>query len=343
MQDDTEQLQASIESSIQGLLFRTEGDYAIKSLVWNVREQGEFNISRLLKSTKNLDAIELDDFLSWRERLEDCERWEEFLKRNPEYLTHEQTRCTSMPLPMRVRAAQKRAEEYRMVQSKAAIMKQRYCSLLEVLQAHATNLQVYRVVKYDDSDDDSNYSNDRRSSKQVFESFKILVGKVREDCWIGISPISSHIEFPTRPTPVRFLTERTKSRETGIHELQAKLKPILDSITFVRSQCFGCYEEENQYACEFAETEDAAINRVLHLSNFLSTWEFEGLGLEGEGLGDSDCQEERKFDAIDQLLRSNLKELRVHVVGTISIFDIYTIGQAKNGDWAGVSTTAVWT
>jgi hypothetical protein len=74
MQNDTAQLLASIDSSIQGVLFRTKGDYALKPWVWDTSTQGEFNISRLLKSTGNLVAIELDDFLSWGERLEDCER-----------------------------------------------------------------------------------------------------------------------------------------------------------------------------------------------------------------------------------------------------------------------------
>jgi hypothetical protein len=344
MQDDTEQLQSLIESSVQGLLFRTEGDYELKSLVWNVSEQEEFNISRLLKSTKNLEAIELDDFLGWGERLEDCERWEEFLEQNPEYLTHEKTKCTSMPFSMRADVARKRAEEYKIVQSKAAIMKQRSCSLLEVLQAHVTNLQVYRVVKYDESEYNSNYSNDRRSSKYVFESFKILVAKVNEGCWIGISPIRSHIEFLTRPTPEKFLAQRIEPTQVETRELQAKLKPILDSITFIGRQCYDVFDNEHQYACEFAATEDAVIDRLLHLSHFLNTWEFEGMSLGNEGLeGVGDPDDEDKFEAIDQLLRSHLRNLRVHIVGTISMFDVYAVGQAKSNDWLGVSTTAVWT
>jgi hypothetical protein len=120
------------------------------------------------------------------------------------------------------------------------------------------------------------------------------------------------------------------------------------------------YDEKNQYACKFAETEDAVIDRLLHLSNFLVTWKFEGMSLGSEGLegvykyveGNDEAEghyvleypeEEGKFDSIDGLLRSHLQNLRVRIVGNISIFDIYAVGQAQNGDWLGVSTIAVWT
>jgi hypothetical protein len=89
MQEDTVQLLAAIESTVQGLIFRTESTYALKPLVWDVSTQGEYDISRLLKSTGNLVPIELDDFLSWQEYLEDFEQWEEFLTQNPEYSTLE--------------------------------------------------------------------------------------------------------------------------------------------------------------------------------------------------------------------------------------------------------------
>jgi hypothetical protein len=344
MQNDTVQLLASIDSGVQGLLFRTAGDYALKPLVWDTSKQGEFNISRLLKSTGNLVAIELDDFLGWGECLEDCERWEDFLERNPEYLTHEKTSCTDMPFSMRRDAVRQRSEEYRMAQSESATMEKRYHSLLEVLQAHATSLQVYRVVKYDEQSPSDSYSNDRRSSKCVFESFKILVAQVNEDCWIGISPIRSYVEFPTRPTPEKFLAQQIESNQAEAKAIEAKLKPILDRITFIGRQCYDVFDKEQQYACEFATTEDAVINRLLHLSNFLNTWEFEGMSLGDEGLeGVGNPEDEGKFDMLDQLLRSKLRNLRVHIVGTISIFDVYAVGQAESGDWLGVSTTAVWT
>ncbi|MBD2073298.1 hypothetical protein H6F86_05230 [Phormidium sp. FACHB-592] len=369
MQDDTAQLIALIDSSIQGLLFRTEADYALKPFVWDVGMQGEFNISRLLQATVNLVAVEPNDFLSWREYLEDFERWEEFLEQNPEYLTHQEMHYgadvdipiwMTTPIEQRQDSVRQRAEQYEVAQAKTAIMEQRYQTLLEVLQAHATNLQVYRVVKYDEGEYNDHYSNDRRSSKYVFESFKILVARVNDDCWIGISPIRSYVEFPTRPTLEKFLAQRIKLNQAETQELGAKLKPILDGITFIGRQCYDGFDEENHYACEFAATEDAVIDRLLHLSHFLNTWEFEGMSLGGEGLegvydyveGDEDAEghyvleypeEEGKFDSIDQLLRSHLKSLRIHIVGSISIFDIYAVGQAQNGDWLGVSTTAVWT
>ncbi len=313
MQDDTTQLLASINSSVQGLLFRTEADYVLKPFVWDVNTRGAFSINQLLRDAGNLVAVELDDFLSYREYLEGLELWGE-------------------------------PEARETVRSEAAVMEQRFHTLIQILQAHTSDLQVYRVVKYDEGEYNDNYSNDRRSSKYVFESFKILVAQVNEDCWIGISPIRSYIEFPTRPTPEKFLARRIEPSQAEAQELEAKLKPMLANITFIGRQCYDHFDDEHQSACEFAATEDAVIDRLLHLSNFLTTWEFEGMSLGDEGLeGVGDPEDEGKFEAIDQLLRSNLKGLRVHIVGTISMFDIYAVGQINNDDWLGVSTTAVWT
>lgn len=171
-----------------------------------------------------------------------------------------------------------------------------------------------------------------------------MVSKINEGCWIGISPIRSYIEFPTRPTPEKFLAQCIEPTQAETRELQVKLKPILDGITFIGRQCYDVFDNEHQYACEFAATEEAVIDRLLHLSHFLNTWEFEGMSLRNERLeGVGDPNHEGKFDAIDQLLRSHLRNLCVHIVGTISMFDVYAIGQARSDDWLGVSTTAVWT
>jgi Nuclease A inhibitor-like protein len=398
MHSDTAQLLASIASTVQGLIFRSENTYALKPLVWDVSTQGEFDISRLLKSTGNLVPIELDDFLSWQEYSENFDRWHEFLAQNPEYTTldlddfldrydqnqehtttdEENNDCEypdylDIDLSERCDFIQHRAEKYEIFLSESVVMEQRYRSLLDILETCTAQLQVYRVVKYDDSipcrDEDEirefyldndfsddeiteyearleadnlkikDYSNDRRSGKEVFESIKILVGKVSDDCWIGISPICSNIEFPNQPTLGKFLAKQIENDEAAA--IKSKLKPILDTLTFITRNFYIDFEQENRYICEFAKTESEVINRLLHLTNFVNTWEFEGIGYARTGYFDID--EASRFNRIDKLLTSHLKNLRVHVVGTTSMFDLYAIGQAESGDWLGISTTAIWT
>jgi Nuclease A inhibitor-like protein len=397
MHNDTAQLLASIESTVQGLIFRSENTYALKPLVWDVSTQGKFDISRLLKSTGNLVPIELDDFLSWQEYSEDFDRWHEFLEQNPEYMTldldnfldrqdekqehtttdEENNDCEypdylDIALSERCDFIRYRAEEHEVFLSKSVVMEQRYRSLLDILETCTTQLQVYRVVKYDDAipcrdedeirefylDNDFNddeiaehealieesnlrteeYSNDRRSGKEVFESIKILVGKVSDDCWIGISPTCSNIEFPDQPTLEIFLAQQLENDETAV--IKSNLKPVLDVLMFI-TRYGSNFEQDNRCICEFAKTESEVINRLLHLSNFVNTWEFKGIGYARTGYFEID--EASKFDRIDELLTSHLKNLRVHVVGTTSMFDLYAIGQAESGDWLGVSTTAIWT
>jgi Nuclease A inhibitor-like protein len=398
MHNDTAQLLALIESTIQGVIFRSENNYALKPLVWDVSTQDEFDISCLLKSTDNLVPIELDDFLSWQEYSEDFDRWHEFLAQNPEYTTfdrddfldrhdrnqehittdEENNDCEcpdylDIELSERCDFVRHRAEKYEVFLSKSVVMEQRYRSLLNILETCTTHLQVYRVVKYDDAvpcrDEDEirefyldndftddeiaeyearmeeenlrakEYSNDRRSGKEVFESIKILVGKVSDDCWIGISPICSNIEFPDQPTLEKFLAQQIENDDTAA--IESKLKPILDALTFITRNFYNDFEQENRCICEFAKTESEVINRLLHLSNFVNTWEFKGIGYARTGYFGID--EASRFDRIDELLTSHLKNLRVYVVGTTSMFDLYAIGQAENGNWLGVSTTAIWT
>ncbi|WP_017324311.1 nuclease A inhibitor family protein [Synechococcus sp. PCC 7336] len=341
MRNDTAGLLSSIDSSIQGLFFETETDYRLKPFVWDVSTQGEFNISRLLKSIGTLVAVELDDFLSWGEYLEDFKQWQEFLDQNPEYLTSEGNSRMPMPLSTRLQIAREREEEFRIFNSESAVMEKRYLSLLENIQTHVNELQVYRVIKYDEVTHNYDYSNDLNSSKDVFESFKILVGKVMNDCWIGISPISRNVEFPSRPTPERYMNRRILRYEEEVEKILSKLKPILDKLKFVWQDCHNIYSKRDKYAFDYAESKDELISRLLHSSNFLNTWEFKGMasGIEGVYL----VEDGEKFNAIDELLLSNLNGLRFYVIGTISMFDIYVIGKTQSGDCLGFSTIAMWT
>ncbi len=353
-------LLAAIDASIEGVVFQTEGEKLLKPFLWDVNTQGDFSIGELLKSTGNLISIEVDDFLGWNEYLQDFEQWEEFLKQNPEYLTHEETRCAEIPLHMRQDVVRGRAERFTVVSSQSAIMEQRYLDLLELLRSHVTELRAYKVVKYDESfiyeeSDEEEYTPPIGLSTEVFESFNILVGKVKDNCWIGISSISPYSDYPlTRPTPEKFIPQRLGSLALDLQELETKLNQILGSLSFVVRQFYNSYEEVESCACEFADTESALIDRLLHLSNYLRTWEFEGmsLGEEDERLeGYSYTEEDEeysekdayKFDELDRILMTMLRDLRVHILGNQSIFDIYAIGRSPNDDWLGVSTSATWT
>ncbi len=125
MHDDTVKLLASIESTVRGLIFRTEDTYALKPLAWDVSTQGEFDISRLLESTGNLVPIELDDFLGWQEYLEDFENWHEFLEQNPDYLTQEEPSSYWMSIAERPYFIQFQSEEYEAFLSESVVMAQR--------------------------------------------------------------------------------------------------------------------------------------------------------------------------------------------------------------------------
>jgi hypothetical protein len=351
---------AAIDERVEGALFRTESDNLITPFLWDVVTQGGFSICELLKSTGNIIPIEIDDFRGDKEFLRNVDRWEEFLKQNHEYLTQEEDILNTTLLHMQQYDEQERAELINVVNSQSAIMNRRYLTLLELLRSHVTELRAYKVIKYD-RDPICEESKEEECpipldlSTAIFESFNILVGKVTDNCWIGISPVSRYNDYPlTRPTPEKFIPQRLCSLTPALQELETKLKPILDRLTFIVRQFYNHYYEENGCACEFAETEAKLIDRLLHRSNYLRTWEFEGIRLgEGderrEGFGDTEDDEEyswkqeNKLDEIDGILRAMLRDVRVHILGNQSIFDIYAIGRSPDGDWLGVSTKAVWT
>ena len=62
MNPKTEQLLATLEVITEGLLYSSAGAVAINPFVWQVSEQGEFNLVNFLISQNRLQMVELADF-----------------------------------------------------------------------------------------------------------------------------------------------------------------------------------------------------------------------------------------------------------------------------------------
>ena len=111
-----------------------------------------------------------------------------------------------------------------------------------------------------------------------------------------------------------------------------EIKERLSNIKFITRQYYEPDYEVDTYILETAKNKEILLSRLLYLNGFINTCHFEDFSNEFENL-----------KPLNEILRSNLTDLREYVIGCMSIFYLYDVGQTIDGDWVGVRTTAVWT
>jgi hypothetical protein len=87
------------------------------------------------------------------------------------------------------------------------------------------------------------------------------------------------------------------------------------------------------------------LNSLLEAVGFVNTFAFQEFSKEAENYeGYPDEMEDyTRLKPIDEFLVNNLSNLREYVVGCMSVFYLYDVGQTSDGDWIGVRTVAIWT
>jgi hypothetical protein len=133
--------------------------------------------------------------------------------------------------------------------------------------------------------------------------------------------------------------------QKGGASMSSKLKSLTEGLS---------YQSESDYpvepyardagkgaptAEEFAEGregDDAAV-RELDFDSFFGNYTDEQ-----EWWGDEERAVARKFQALVEFLKANLKDIKVYRVGDVEA-DIYIVGKTESGDFAGVKTKVVET
>lgn len=155
--------------------------------------------------------------------------------------------------------------------------------------------------------------------------------------------------------------------------LASEIKEMLVGTKLFVTAYYQKHEEKTQFILRVAASKAALIADLLYANGFCGLYQFVKFSDEAElnyqgdpeeqlqyeqftefydetETSEDELEEQRQYEwqyerlkSLDQLLLSNLSNLREYVVGCISVFYLYSVGQTADGDWVGVRTTAVWT
>jgi len=202
---------------------------------------------------------------------------------------------------------------------RGSILTERCHDLRTALQSRFTYLTVYQVVTTEPG-----FRGDA-----VLDSFHILLGQTTSGEWMGIAPRIGGAERWREETE-RMAIASGPPLSRDLLPLFQTLDPILTGLEFSTTDYTQTFRE---FVFISRETPDRTLYELLDAIDFVVTATFEPFALHDD---DPDCE------AIDQLLQNNLSDLREYVIGSDSLFHVYTVGRTQEGDWAGVKAIAVW-
>ncbi|MEH2379500.1 MAG: nuclease A inhibitor family protein [Nostoc sp.] len=257
-------------------------------------------------------------------------------------------------------------------------MSKQYSSLIQVLQAHLLELQVYELITDNEGNClDKVYSDD--------EPFLILIGQTKANDWVGLSPLWS---APHTCGYGKRLERKIQPPSQAALDLKAELEPILQELLFVIGDSSRGYYPVKDIVWKVAHTKALLIEQLLESSRYMKTWEFHGFSdeysqryrdneyfdnevpeqeiqmfeegeelwwqqYEIEGYGKLESENwiknwdlngvKYEFYSLEKFMFDNLRNRRIYVMGNSAIFRIYVVGRTKESDWLGISTKAVWT
>ena len=270
----------AIRQASQGLRHRSEMAYPYEVFLWEVATRGAFTLEGLFQVFGHLRAIALDEF-----RNGDFNSWEWLQPISNQYT---------------LSAAQQTIQAFR--------------TLTEQLEPYLSNLEVYRLVPYD----------------QDLFILLFLFGATQAGDWVGVSTkISSVCEQQHYSLPIFRVRDMALARPEN-QEAITSLESAITGITFeYELECF---------VWEIAEQRSDMIQNLLDTTKILTIDELEDWFFDRYE-GDEDYEQGK---TLATLVKSNLTNLRVYRLNPTEI-DVYVVGQTENGDWIGIHTQAVET
>ncbi|AFZ56550.1 hypothetical protein H6G54_24645 [Anabaena cylindrica FACHB-243] len=199
------------------------------------------------------------------------------------------------------------------------------CRMLETtLQSQCKNIAVYKIMHFDPL-----------LAGEKIDEFHIIVGETHDGNWVGISPqIGSIEDIRTDTERLPIYTDFTPSSST--QTLINTLPTIVNGLEFATTP----NTTNREFYLTSANSQEQTIYQLVDAIDFVITCNFAPFGSVAE-------YEDREFfryiHPLDQLLQLNLTNLREYVIGSYSLYHLYSIGNTNSGDAVGVSTVAVWT
>ncbi len=160
----------------------------------------------------------------------------------------------------------------------------------------------------------------------------LLIGNTLVGSWIGICP-TFDIERYGKECHGRIEDSASLNDNS---ELLSVLEEVKANINFSKRWDYSL--EHCTY--EIAEIRAALLHNILIYSNIMIFEQEIESGFFGENDEYNDARYAQRIQIFSDLVRSNLKNIRVYLLSYIEIY-VYLVGQTENGDWIGIHTK--WT
>lgn len=168
---------------------------------------------------------------------------------------------------------------------------------IEELRSHLTDLELY------------NFGNNCLANA-------IIVGKIPNDAWVGLSGTRSEIYTPIFGDILSFEDGYSTTKS---ELLQSQVQPFVRDMQLLSSIRLRKQQEINW---QVADSKAQVLTKLLNSCQYVQTYKYFGLG----------------YDRLNRFMLSELKQLQSYVIGT----SIYAVGQTPSGDWIGVGTGGYW-
>ena len=301
-----------LEAATVDLLFYSEDEHPFETFIWEIDKQGSFNLTDFLLDTGFVKPITEEDFFN-------------LIK--PADISFEDDTIAEIE-----------SEKARTEQIEAFQQIQGYQTrILSLLKSQSETVEIFRFEIWEQYD------------PIVYEAFDFVVAKLNNTNWLGFTPLidgmSSYLkngDFPWIPGEIIPLSEPQNIQPKTL-ELRQQVREILDNNQFPIIQYYG-KGTTKEFIVEVAESKNSLITRLLHNSGSAKATSWEKFGNYHSDCTDK-AEEKRlvRYQNLDRLLESNLKNIKEYVMGSMADYYIYVIGETQTGDYLGVSTIVVHT
>jgi hypothetical protein len=129
------------------------------------------------------------------------------------------------------------------------------------------------------------------------------------------------------------------------HLLATEIKEKLLGVKVLTRQYYEPNHPVENFVMSASARKECVLTSLLEAVGFVRTCPFQEFSKEAENYKDypNEASHYIKLKPIDDFLGNNLSNLREYVVGCMSVYYLYDVGQTSDGDWVGVRTVAIWT
>jgi Nuclease A inhibitor-like protein len=214
---------------------------------------------------------------------------------------------------------------------------QSYIQVIDLVESEAGKLEIYQIKINDESGE--------------YEAFYIFLIQSCDGNWLGFS--AKVDAEPSSRRSEKLSLEFDDVIGESIINFQAKLEPLLVNLKFVVLEYYEPNQIKEDWVLEIGKIKSEVFTKLLDSLGFLKICNFKTfssyLDFDEKDYADNPeflaeiKQIHQQYQSLDSLLESKLMNLREYVLGGMAVYYLYNIGETQDGDFVGVSTTAIWT